>query len=503
MKGATMNRLVVTLSIFLWLLAGVAPVQAQVECTATPSCVEAFQEGSECVDGYCTNPFHGGGCLAKMLPGWTKLRVCHSEDPPEAAVLGHCRPGALGYAEVRIIALNWESSFFTAWIMQILLSEVLDVPVSIEAGAEGLVDDFYHLQNQLDYGPSEMEVLGLEAASKYLDCRTVPKSTTTYTPCGHVSPELWEEDDGYYDNLLERNLLEEPMELGALAEQNWFVPKFAAVDDPSILSYLGMTDRVKLAETFKTPTSWTDYCTQVSPDNCATPDGVATRAPSDDWEGESYFGYDEYIGHFRKLPAQDCVAYPDTCYGHLTDYPCGWSSFSQANAHHLGLPLKATGPDVNAGYSYSQLTQIWAAAEATRSPVLMMWWKPEALYQTYLGTEAEFTRVGLPPPTQTCFDNRADQTGDCANPNYVYDLGIPAGACDNAPQSLRKGISSVLRQLSQNPVSQQIQLMFSCAYVAHAHNITFLLCSAGNSRGTLVTCLRNCPQLPYYRPGVR
>ena len=58
--------------------------------------------------------------------------------------MGYCRAPNMDYTEVRVLAQDWESSIFQAWILQIVLSEILDVPVSVESGLPGLNADFYN-----------------------------------------------------------------------------------------------------------------------------------------------------------------------------------------------------------------------------------------------------------------------------------------------------------------------------------------------------------------------
>ena len=58
-----------------------------------------------------------------------------------------------------------------------------------------------------------------------------------------------------------------------------------------------------------------------------------------------------------------------------------------------------------------------------------------------VGSEAEFTRVVLPPPTQACVDARAPFQGLCGD-DLDAKVGSPEGACDTDPQPLRKWIAS-------------------------------------------------------------
>ena len=52
---------------------------AAVACNDTSKCQSALSSGSECLDGYCTNPF-SRGCLRSILGEDYKLRTCNSQD---------------------------------------------------------------------------------------------------------------------------------------------------------------------------------------------------------------------------------------------------------------------------------------------------------------------------------------------------------------------------------------------------------------------------------------
>lgn len=80
-------------------------IDAGVECTETAECEVIFRLGSECINGECSNPFYKEGCLKKLVPGWDKIRICNSEDGPDAIEQGICRGPNLGleYPEIRIL----------------------------------------------------------------------------------------------------------------------------------------------------------------------------------------------------------------------------------------------------------------------------------------------------------------------------------------------------------------------------------------------------------------
>ena len=97
------------------------------------------------------------------------------------------------------------------------------------------------------------------------------------------------------------------------------VTKFTAEADPTILNLHGLqgeANRRKLAETFKRPTTWKDYCELVSTNNCTDPDDVAQRPPQDESEFDRMHVKDLYTGYFRATESNDCDNHPTTCSAH-------------------------------------------------------------------------------------------------------------------------------------------------------------------------------------------
>ena len=87
-------------------------VQAKLACTSTEFCETTLRPGSQCINGFCDNPFQYG-CLRTHKDGFTKMRVCSSEDPEDAALQGLCRDAStMNYPEIRIMSQNWESPIF-------------------------------------------------------------------------------------------------------------------------------------------------------------------------------------------------------------------------------------------------------------------------------------------------------------------------------------------------------------------------------------------------------
>ena len=114
-------------------------VSALIDCTfgdpvlGNQQCVQAYRSGSVCNEnGFCSNPFRSG-CLRQVLSSdesFVRLRACNSDDDPGAEDRGECVAG--DYEEIRMLSQDWEAPMMTSWIMQIILSEVLGVPTTLE-----------------------------------------------------------------------------------------------------------------------------------------------------------------------------------------------------------------------------------------------------------------------------------------------------------------------------------------------------------------------------------
>ena len=85
----------------------------------------AFLTGTTAVSVQASNPFQSG-CLHKH--GKYPKRACNSDDPPGTEQNGICIPSPFDYPEIRILNQNWDSSVISAWVLQIVLSELLQVP---------------------------------------------------------------------------------------------------------------------------------------------------------------------------------------------------------------------------------------------------------------------------------------------------------------------------------------------------------------------------------------
>lgn len=260
-------------------------LEASVACNGTYNpCEELFWKGSECRNGYCSNPFEKG-CLYTILNSpddydgipsisdgtrkrlsslieraKSQVRVCNSYDPPGAAEQGLCvshyTTSNTGdgknynnhkhqnnyqneefmqhelfaeYLETRIHNQNWESSFFSAWILQILLSEILQVPSTIESGSLDLSqqNNFYDPEARLGYGTAN-DFLAFQESSKAegSDCAKVQADAETngedYKACAHVALEYWQGTIFTYEDQFAAGNVDPLQPLGAIGLQAIF-----------------------------------------------------------------------------------------------------------------------------------------------------------------------------------------------------------------------------------------------------------------------------------------
>ena len=368
-------------------------------------------------------------------------------------------------------------AIFENWIIQIILSEMLGVPTSIETMDPAVIGSFYDLYNGFDYyrAPDYFDSLRVPFTLPNGDCRDFVKQqrleyhdridnnisdpTENYTACSHFIPEQWDSyQSSSVQEMLDENIIETPQFLGILAKESWAVTKFTLLEDPSLASYIGLQgedNRQKLADTFLRPTTWLQYCELVSEDNCENgDDGIAKRPPQNENEYDRMYVEGLYTGHFRKTDENDCELNPTNCTGHIADYPCGWTSWVESQAYYLNISVKSSGPEEGPnGYSYGQLVEMAAAANATKSNLLMYWWFPDETIVSYTGSDSEFVQLSFPTTTQECLDARRPNEDRCSS-NKLERVGSdPAGgSCDDPTQQLHKIFSSTIAAENDNVV---------------------------------------------------
>jgi len=409
-----------------------------------------------CDGGNCFNPYEKG-CLISIAEDRNEVdkletaisrnrfqefgRVCNSNDEDDNN--SHCDKIDLSYRydEVRIAPGNWESSLYLSWILQILLSELMRVPTTIELGLndkkhESAISSFYDRESRitypdLTYGWDSLK----EAHLKNGSCEDAEK------PCAHIIPEMWYAnkngtriEDEEYIFLTKRN--------GLTGQMGYYIPKFTAKKHPEFVSHFGLSNKPqKLSEVFKTPISWGEYCSSTADCSDQNKNEVATRQPSDS-EKDKYFVDGFYKGFFKDNKCD--INNVNDCNGHFVNIGCKWTSFAESQFYWQNISLASAGPLPNGAYSGSQLIEIMNASNATKSDVLLWWYEPEILHVTFDKTPMELQRVELPHATPACLEHRAEHKNEICSAILEERQGSAVGSCDYPFLELKMAISAGL-----------------------------------------------------------
>ena len=418
------------------------------ECNWDVQCEALYKPGSKCLEGgVCSNPFTAG-CLnnfysntdqKKVTPtAFVSKRICNSKD----VSTDDCEQPVLPYQEIRVHNGDWESALMYAWIIQIFLSEFLQVPTTVGMNNEDVpLTSFYAPEMPISYSakPYPWDAL-ITANDMGGRCELTDKD------CVHVFPEVWNSQGRKLTEFTKEGHIDHLSGNGQVGKGSWYIPLHTAEQYPGLISYNGLTgQREKLASIFNRPTSWGDYCDFYSPTNCTKDDGVAVRSPADEDEKGKYFHDGLYTGFFRPTEKNDCSLNPDTCTGHIVDSPCQWDSDVFGQAYWNDIALESDGPlPENKGYSYNQMIDIWRAANATQAHVATWWWTLEPTVEEFRGTPYQFEPILLPGTTAACFAARISPEERCSL-DPVIRRGPKVASCDTEAHALKTLIASSLK----------------------------------------------------------
>ena len=421
------------------------------ECNWDVQCEALYKPGSKCLEGgVCSNPYMAG-CLNNFYThndqqsstpkAFLSKRTCNSKDNTTE----NCDEPVLPYHEIRVHNGDWESAIMYSWIIQIFLSEFLQVPTTVGMNNDDLPQaSFYSPNMPMTYSTKSYAWEELVTANEMGGrCELTDKD------CIHVMPEVWKGQEKIWTEYLEESHIDQLSGNGQVAKGAWCIPFHTAKIHPDLTSFHGLTgQREKLASIFNRPTSWGEYCEFHSPTNCTTDDGVAVRLPADDDEKAKYFQAGLYTGFFRPTDKNDCSLNPDTCSGHITGGPCSWSTDMFAQAYWNDIALESDGPlPENSGYAYGQMIDIWRAANATKSHVVTWWWTPEPTLEEFRGTRYQFQTIQLPEPTAECHAARIQPEDRCSLDPLIR-RGPKGGGCDNEAHALQTVMASSLRDMT-------------------------------------------------------
>ena len=235
-------------------------VVAAISCSDTPECESKLRPGSTCTNGFCTNPLIHG-CLhhelqygsyldtdmektkkAELLKSLVQdVRICNSDDAPHLLDNGVCKmkDAIFNYTELRIAPNDWESPIFITWVIQIILSEILGVPVSIESGSKEKAGqskflNFYDLNNSFFFPPNNAFSSLHEANMHGGECTGKAEK-----PCAHFMPEVWVTPPEDFKNnvTVQAN--------GMATRLGIYTSKYTVEKYPSFAGYVGLRNRTE------------------------------------------------------------------------------------------------------------------------------------------------------------------------------------------------------------------------------------------------------------------
>ena len=409
------KRKSLTLNILLCLLTSLIlkVTDSFVPCSTSNECQRKLSSSlTVCKDGKCTNPFEQG-CLKTMAERYgkkiagiesiqsnisEKKHICYSDDPNKNEM---CRKSdwveLLQLKEIRIASGKTGVGTF-GLILQILLTEVLEVPTTIEHGQQygNGKASFYDRSMQTynsDYNQTESLV---EAYRVGGNCKS-----SNNLPCSHIIPDV-----NYFSNevLATKDMNEIfPLKFNGRAERKGFyIPKFTVEQHPEFATYVGFSkeqQRQKVASTFLKPTTWGEYYSEVRTEaDCASgKDMSAQRLPLGDDEKNRYFVKGLFEGFFRNTTDTDCTNNSD-CFGHFISLS---ATREQYKMDLNNIPMRSLN-----NYSARDVKEIWYAANNTKSDVMILLETPSnsEWYELHK-SNVSLLRVKLPNPWE-CIQNK-------------------------------------------------------------------------------------------------
>jgi len=185
----------------------VAADNLPIVCRTDEQCQYFYGLGSQCVrGGTCSNPY-GAGCLYSNDIENFEKRTCNSKDDSTA----DCIKSSLEYHEVRVHNLDWETPVLYAWIMQIFLSEFLQVPTLVGMGFDSAEASFYAPEMLMTFSNQSYAWDQLAVAHK-----VGGRCEDTDEACTHVIPEVWNNQEAKWRKALERGEIDQVTSNGEL-----------------------------------------------------------------------------------------------------------------------------------------------------------------------------------------------------------------------------------------------------------------------------------------------
>ena len=148
----------------------------------------------------------------------------------------------LNYNEIRFAGRDWDSPIIANWMLQIILTEILMVPTSVESYTPSLYEknqNYYNPFDVIDYnsGKHSFTYKEFERSTKTLtnnvneigngDCRDwkdrgKEEEDDDYVGCSHVATEAWQADRPWIQDYIKTGVLEPINTLNLIGGQ-WYV----------------------------------------------------------------------------------------------------------------------------------------------------------------------------------------------------------------------------------------------------------------------------------------
>lgn len=173
----------------------------------------------------------------------SRLRICNSEDGPDVAEQGLCIANQNDYNKVRVYSHNWESAIAISWIMQIIYSELVGVPSTIESGVADKIVNFYDETNRMDYGSgNDYSVIQNTHIVEGGNCTLYKErggGGNAHTPCAHVAMEIWSSTT--WKRAVSSGAAKALNPVGIIGFQGWHITDFSLKKDPSLEGHHGLS----------------------------------------------------------------------------------------------------------------------------------------------------------------------------------------------------------------------------------------------------------------------
>lgn len=216
---------------------------------------------------------------------------------------------------------------FLTWYAQIIISEVMQIPVTIDAGTKAKNCEYYDPGASFAYSAGGYAIQkGIPEASK----RSAAGKSCTYADgeewqsCAHAQLEVWSGMWPTVTKLEAENKVERNGGVGMVGEFGWWVSAWLLNQHPEMASFYGLRDSTKTRKFFKKPLQWKEYCESISPSNCTLAnDPQASFYPPAGSETKYFTNVNTTKG-FKGFFLEDDI-------GHIIQAPCDWSTFGESS----------------------------------------------------------------------------------------------------------------------------------------------------------------------------